>query len=45
MNDEVSECLDKYTKEHHEASGKAFSPEEMQVCTPISEVYNTNFAK
>ena len=31
MNTEFQECLAKYTKEHHEASGKATSDEDFQV--------------
>ena len=31
MNTEFQECLAKFTKEHHEASGKATKAEEFQV--------------
>ena len=31
MNTEFQQCLSKYTKEHHEASGKATSDEDFQV--------------
>ena len=31
MTQEFSECLNKYTKEHHESSGKAETPEQYQV--------------
>ena len=31
MTQEFQICLEKYTKEHHESSGKATTPEEYQV--------------
>jgi len=33
MTQEFAECLNKYTKEHHESSGKATTPEEYQKFT------------
>jgi len=33
MTQEFSECLNKYTKEHHESSGKAETPEQYQTYT------------
>lgn len=33
MNKEFQECLSKFTKEHHEATGKASKPEEFQKLT------------
>lgn len=33
MNEEFTKCLKKYTNEHHEASGKATSPEDYQKYT------------
>ena len=47
MNTEFQECLAKYTKEHHEASGKATSDEDFQVSSclinymPICKVVYT----
>ena len=31
MQAEFTQCVDKFTKEHHEASGKATTPQEYQV--------------
>jgi hypothetical protein len=35
MTQEFSECLNKYTKEHHESSGKAETPEQYQVSNDV----------
>ena len=41
MNTEFQECLSKFTKEHHEASGKATKAEEFQVRNySIREIYS-----
>ena len=42
MTQEFSECLNKYTKEHHESSGKAETPEQYQVSN--NENYQFNIA-
>ena len=40
MTQEFSECLNKYTKEHHESSGKAETPEQYQVSNNENYQFN-----
>ena len=36
MTEEFTQCLKKFTKEHHEATGKATTAEQYQVCTEFN---------